>query len=324
MFSYSFIIPHKNIPSLLKRCLNSIPSRPDIEIIVVDDNSKAESKKELKKMSRDNLRIIFTTDNKGAGYARNIGVNNAHGKWVLFADADDFFLPKLLEKIDLYKDSNKKIILFKSCCRKSSQINEVGHRQDICNHISTQINDFQKGKISHTNLLLNTGVPWGKMVRFDFLKTNNIYFEEVRYSNDTGWITQIAIKTNFDDIFVSNEEIYCLTDRDDSLFYTRNKEAFFCRFNVHYRQHILLTRHNMSSPFNFCHFVDAARDFGITFLLKFYKTIFKEKYLIPPIYSFEKILHFDFPYCYLLVQFIKAILTSLFFFIPHRKNKINF
>ena len=32
---YSIIIPHKNIPDLLRRCLDSIPQRPDIQIIVV-------------------------------------------------------------------------------------------------------------------------------------------------------------------------------------------------------------------------------------------------------------------------------------------------
>ena len=39
MISYSIIIPHKNTPSLLQRCLDSIPQRSDIEIIIVDDNS---------------------------------------------------------------------------------------------------------------------------------------------------------------------------------------------------------------------------------------------------------------------------------------------
>ena len=38
---YSIIIPHKNIPALLQRCLDSIPSREDIQIIVVDDNSSS-------------------------------------------------------------------------------------------------------------------------------------------------------------------------------------------------------------------------------------------------------------------------------------------
>ncbi len=39
---YSIIIPHKNIPLLLQRCLDSIPQREDIQIIVVDDNSSSD------------------------------------------------------------------------------------------------------------------------------------------------------------------------------------------------------------------------------------------------------------------------------------------
>ena len=40
--NYTIIIPHKNIPNLLERLLNSIPCRDDLEIIVVDDNSSDE------------------------------------------------------------------------------------------------------------------------------------------------------------------------------------------------------------------------------------------------------------------------------------------
>jgi len=39
MINYSIIIPHKNIPHLLVRCLDSIPQREDVQIIVADDNS---------------------------------------------------------------------------------------------------------------------------------------------------------------------------------------------------------------------------------------------------------------------------------------------
>ena len=37
--TYSVIIPHYNIPTLLQRCLSTIPKRKDLEIIIVDDNS---------------------------------------------------------------------------------------------------------------------------------------------------------------------------------------------------------------------------------------------------------------------------------------------
>lgn len=39
---YNIIIPHKNTPKLLQRCLDSIPQRDDLHIIIVDDNSDLE------------------------------------------------------------------------------------------------------------------------------------------------------------------------------------------------------------------------------------------------------------------------------------------
>ena len=97
----SIIIPHHNLVSLLKRCLDSIPDRCDFEVIVVDDNSNSESISKLKLLDiHKNVNIIYTHEGKGAGYARNVGIERAKGKWVLFCDSDDFFtfeMPSLVE-----------------------------------------------------------------------------------------------------------------------------------------------------------------------------------------------------------------------------------
>jgi glycosyltransferase involved in cell wall biosynthesis len=90
---FSVIIPHKNRPDLLQYCLNSIPRRKDIQIIVVDDNSD-EDKVNFNKfpgLDDEYVEIYLTKEGKGAGYARNMGLKHAKGKWLLFADADDFF-----------------------------------------------------------------------------------------------------------------------------------------------------------------------------------------------------------------------------------------
>lgn len=311
MFAYTFIIPHKNIPSLLKRCLDSIPSRPDIEIIVVDDNSDYKSKKELENISRDNLQIIYTTENKGAGYARNIGVSIARSKWVLFADADDFFLPNLLEKLDSYKDQTQSFVLFHSICRESNNLNKIGNRQRLCDSFSQRLHSFQMHELSAFDLFLGFGVPWAKMVQLSFLQEKKISFEEVEFDNDTGWITQIAIKATNKDIFVSDEKIYCLTDREKSLYHTRDYKSFCCRFGVFYRQHQVLLQNGFQSNFNFCSYVDQARKEGIVFLLRFYKHIFQSKYHITAVYSLEKKMHLKRPYFYLGFQIIKSVPSTL-------------
>ncbi|KAA6303909.1 putative glycosyltransferase EpsJ, partial [termite gut metagenome] len=114
--NYSIIIPHKNIPDLLRRCLNSIPRREDIQIIVVDDNSDSNivDFEHFPGMGEPCVEVVFTKEGKGAGYARNVGLSKAKGKWLLFADADDFFCEFLLQNIDKYLNANVDVVYFKA------------------------------------------------------------------------------------------------------------------------------------------------------------------------------------------------------------------
>lgn len=66
MINYSIIIPHKNIPNLLQRCLDSIPNREDVQIIVVDDNSDPNivDFDKFPGLNRSNVEVIFTKKEK--------------------------------------------------------------------------------------------------------------------------------------------------------------------------------------------------------------------------------------------------------------------
>lgn len=80
--NYSFIIPHYNTPLLLLRCINSIPIRKDIQIIIVDDCSP--NTEELRMVIKQVKQIPYvefynTPQNGGAGLARNIGITHAIG-----------------------------------------------------------------------------------------------------------------------------------------------------------------------------------------------------------------------------------------------------
>lgn len=122
---YSIIIPHKNIPDLLRRCLDSIPQRPDIQIIVVDDNSCSDKVDfaHFPGREREGVEIVYTREGLGAGYARNVGLRHAKGRWLLFADADDYFLPDFLEMADRYKDSDLELIVFRRKVRTRNLLN---------------------------------------------------------------------------------------------------------------------------------------------------------------------------------------------------------
>ena len=112
---FSVIIPHYGIPELLRRCLASIPQREDLQVIVVDDASDLtqEEKDNYPGLDREGCRVIFTTEAGGAGYARNVGLRHATGKWLLFMDSDDFFLESCLRLLEKHYDDPSDLVCFR-------------------------------------------------------------------------------------------------------------------------------------------------------------------------------------------------------------------
>ena len=113
-YTYTIIIPHKNSPKLLQRCLDSIPQRNDLHIIVVDDNSDIDKVDfgNFPGLNRNDVEVIFTKEGKGAGYARNIGLAHTDSEKVIFADADDYFNYCLSDILDEYKEDETDIVFF--------------------------------------------------------------------------------------------------------------------------------------------------------------------------------------------------------------------
>lgn len=94
----SIIIPVYNQERLIKRAVDSIPLRDDIEIIVINDGSTDNTSKAVKSIKRD---IIFIDNkvNKGVAHAENCGFNVAKGEYLMRLDSDDYIYDGMLEKL---------------------------------------------------------------------------------------------------------------------------------------------------------------------------------------------------------------------------------
>lgn len=89
----SVIVPVYNVDKYLKKCIESIISQTykNIEIIFIDDGSTDNSGKILDEYKINDKRIIVVhKENGGVSSARNVGIDNASGKYICFADSDDF------------------------------------------------------------------------------------------------------------------------------------------------------------------------------------------------------------------------------------------
>lgn len=99
----SIIIPVYNCERYLEDCLKSVLNQTlkALEVICVDDGSTDNSVKIIEGFIRKDDRIMLLKQpNQGAGIARNHGIQNARGKYLVFLDADDYYLDKsALEKM---------------------------------------------------------------------------------------------------------------------------------------------------------------------------------------------------------------------------------
>lgn len=184
MLNYSLIIPHHNCPELLDRLLNTIKYRDDSEIIVIDDNSDPNivNFDDFPGTSRNDVKVIFSKDKgRGAGHARNLGVAQANGKWLLFADSDDYYNTSNLEALkDKYMNVDDIDIVYLNAQMVDESGNVVGNTY-ITNYIQNYLNNrFFSEKV------LRYGVwePWNRMVKRDVVISNNICFDEIPVGND--------------------------------------------------------------------------------------------------------------------------------------------
>jgi glycosyltransferase involved in cell wall biosynthesis len=236
--NYSIIIPHYNTPDLLERCIRSIPEREDIDVFVIDDNSDSQYITQIRQLCQrqKNVILTLTKEGKGAGYARNIALAQVHSKWVLFADADDYFLPEAWTYLDKHLQDEADIIYFYSTCRYSDT-NEPGNRHL---HLAKLLNEYtdNPNEMTEGHLRYNYNEPWGKMIRASIIQNNAITFEETRWANDLHFSTVVGACAK--SITVDHAEIYCVTIAHGSLVHQHSLESRRCRYETILRNNAYL------------------------------------------------------------------------------------
>ena len=95
---FSIIVPVFNRERLIDRCIASVAAQDfdDYELILIDDCSTDNSLAVLRRAEAPNARVIALAKNQGVGGARNVGVAEARGDWIVFLDSDDELVPGAL------------------------------------------------------------------------------------------------------------------------------------------------------------------------------------------------------------------------------------
>jgi teichuronic acid biosynthesis glycosyltransferase TuaG len=107
----SILIPTYNCENFIRSTIQSVldQSYTHWEIIVVDDASTDNTVAIIKEFAQGDNRIKLTelAKNSGNGFARNIALQNATGRYIAFLDADDLWFPSKIEtQLQFLKDKN--------------------------------------------------------------------------------------------------------------------------------------------------------------------------------------------------------------------------
>ena len=98
----SVIIPTYNSASYIKKTVDSVLAQTyeNFEVVLVDDCSKDSTREVLENIAKSDSRVhpFFQEKNNGAAVSRNIGIENAKGRYIAFLDSDDLWEPDKLEK----------------------------------------------------------------------------------------------------------------------------------------------------------------------------------------------------------------------------------
>ena len=228
MKKISIIIPVYNVEKYLEQCLNSIYelNLTDKEIILVNDGSTDNSLKILEKYQREypqNTKVI-TQVNQGLSEARNTGVRNACGEYILFIDSDDFINPEVTENLLNNAILDKVDILIGDFIEyySDSDLKNIKNRKI---DYSSENNGLYFIEVEIKNNCLRPNV-WKNVYRRNFLIENNIFFKKGLLHEDnlfTPIVFYYAKKVKY---FGGPPFYYYRLNNFNSIMKTKNKKNY--------------------------------------------------------------------------------------------------
>ena len=185
----SIIVPIYNVEKYLERCLESLINQTfkDIEIIALNNGSTDNSLNILKKYESKDTRLkIINSDNRGVSDARNRGINEAKGKYVVFVDSDDWIENNMVEVLHNTIIENDCDLVMCTYVREFEnhskekvfdlpQVNLYVH-DEVKSQLLRKLIGPIDSELSNPEYLDALGTAWAKMYKTSILKQKNLKF----------------------------------------------------------------------------------------------------------------------------------------------------
>lgn len=171
----SIIVPVYNCIHTLGKCVETICAQTfeDWELLLIDDGSADGSGELCECLASEDPRIqVYHKPNGGVSSARNMGLDNAQGKYVMFCDSDDWVESNWCEIMCRIAENN--LDCFPICnYYRNSSTGEAMNRPGQCKLLDKYI---AKTDFFHLNQQELLGIPWNKIFKRSILEEYHIRF----------------------------------------------------------------------------------------------------------------------------------------------------
>ena len=181
-----------NTEKYLSDCMDSVVNQTyqNLEIICVNDCSTDKSLEILEEYaSKDSrVKIITNEKNSGLGVTRNVGLDTAHGEYILFMDSDDWLDQTTCEKLFKKADENKADVVFYASYLSGNSNVFMPNKCDL---------SYLQEDSERLWLIKNSRQStWSKFWSVSFLKEHDIRFPDLRRAQDMlpHWLACIYAK----------------------------------------------------------------------------------------------------------------------------------
>lgn len=184
----SVIMPVYNGKKYLKECLDSLCKQTlkGIEIICVDDESTDGSLEILHEYQQKDKRVrIFNQSHMGAGSARNIGLKESKGKYLLFLDSDDYFDKHMCEKAYYHACKYKAQIVMFGAQRRDMQTDNMQKMTWVLRSEELPKDKAFRGRdISERIFQVTSNAAWTKLYEKEYIIKQGLEFQNIKHTND--------------------------------------------------------------------------------------------------------------------------------------------
>lgn len=238
LIEYSIIIPVYNSEKHIERCLksfcNQTIAKTKYELIIIDDGSFDDSHNIISKFPFEDIKYTFKRiENRGVGFARNLGISLAKGRYLIFVDSDDEVSENYLE---VFSSSSGLVI---QGFTKIDRNGEVLYNRSFDESVQFILKNGNVRNEWFENLLMH-GFPVCKKFDSTIIRQNNIKFpidinlheDHVFWFKYLMYVSEVSFVDNIGYIYHNANEDSLTKKRHSFIRLKKSSDLMFSTFNT--------------------------------------------------------------------------------------------